>query len=340
MKTSAAVIMAGIIGLIVTAISGFALVPWLQKLEFGNISLNHKKTKRETPVMGGLMPALGFCTALIVTSVTDKLMGGDIVASGSLNVSEQYTKLWSGLIVTLCFGLIGFADDYLKSVMHQNLGLTVRQKSFAQLLASFVYLLGLSMGTGGLTYMFIPFVGMVHMSTLYWFIGFVLIYAAINAVRFTDGVDGMCTGVTLTTAVTLGVIAAMKGLFGFSMAASALAGACAGFLLWNKNPSKVMPGETGTMFLGGAVITIAFSINCPLILLPAGLVFLIEGISAVLQVVYYRVNGKQLLKAAPLHRQLEMSGMSEKKIALIFTAINILGGMSAVALMYFGGYAG
>ncbi len=340
MKTSAAVIMAGVIGLLITFVSGFAVVPWLQRLEFGNVRPNQKRTKQEIPTMGGLMVALGLCASLIVTVITDKIMGGDVVASGSMDASEQYSKLWSGLLMTVCFGLVGFTDDYIKAKTHQTLGLTVWQKSVAQLVVALVYMISLSMSMGGLPYMFIPFVGMVHMGVFYWIIGITIIYAAINAVRFTNGADGMCTGVTLITAVTLGIIAAMKNLFGFSMSASVLAGACIGFLLWNKNPSKVLLGETGTMLMGGAIIALAFSVNCPLILLPAGVVFVIEGLSAVFQVICYRINGKRILKAAPLHRHLMLSGMSEKKIAFVFAVINILGGIGAVALMYFGGYAG
>lgn len=332
--------MAGIVGFIITAVSGFAVVPWLANFEFGSIRPYQKRSSRETPSMGGLMIALGLCSSIAVTAVTDRVMGGNVVASGSMDASEQYTKLFSGLLMTLCFGLIGFADDYIKAKTHLPLGLTVRQKSIAQLVVSTVYIMSLSMCMGGLSYMFIPFVGAVHMGVFYWIFGIFIVYCTVNSVRFTDGVDGLCSGVTVTTAVSLGVVAAMKGLFGFSMAASALAGVCIGFFLWNKNPSKIFLGETGTMILGGAVVALAFSVNCPIILLPAGIVFFIEGISAVLQVVCYRINGKRILKAAPLHRHFEMCGMSKNKTVIIFTAVNILGGMAAVALMYFGGYVG
>lgn len=332
--------MAGLVGLIITAVSGFAVVPWLADFEFGSVRANQKRSSREIPSMGGLLIALGLCSSVAVTVVTDKLMGGEIVASGSMDASEQYTKLFSGLLMTLCFGLIGFADDYIKAKTHLSLGLTVRQKSIAQLVVALVYIFNLSVCMGGLPYMFIPFVGTVHMGVFYWIFGIFIIFCTVNSVRFTDGVDGLCSGVTVTIAVSLGVIAAMKGLFGFSMSASALAGVCIGFFLWNKNPSKIFLGETGTMLLGGAIVFLAFSVNCPLILLPAGIVFFIEGISAVLQVVCYRVNGKRILKAAPLHRHFEMCGMSKNKTVIIFTAVNILGGMAAVALMYLGGYAG
>lgn len=343
MKASAAILMAGIIGLLVTGVSGFAMIPWLRKLKFGQTILDigpkWHKSKQGTPTMGGLMFIFGTSAALIVTVVTDKIMGGDIVASGSMIASEQYTKLWSGLIMALCFGLVGFADDYIKVVMHRNLGLTIRQKTVAQLLIALGYMTSMSMGMGGSPYMFIPFAGMVHMGLFYWIFGIVIIYATVNAVNFTDGIDGLCSGMTVTTSAAIGAVAAMRGLFGFSMAASALAGACVGFFLWNRNPAKVFMGDTGSMFLGGMLVALAYSVNCPLILLPAGIVFVIEGASDVLQIVYYRVSGgKRIFKMAPIHHHLEMCGWSEKKIVSVFGIINILGGAAAVALMYFGGY--
>lgn len=343
MKASAAILMAGIIGLLVTGVSGFAMIPWLRKLKFGQTILDigpkWHKSKQGTPTMGGLMFIFGTSAALIVTVVTDKIMGGDIVASGSMIASEQYTKLWSGLIMALCFGLVGFTDDYIKVVMHRNLGLTIRQKTVAQLLIALGYMTSMSMGMGGSPYMFIPFAGMVHMGLFYWIFGIVIIYATVNTVNFTDGIDGLCSGMTVTTSAAIGAVAAMKGLFGFSMAASALAGACVGFFLWNRNPAKVFMGDTGSMFLGGMLVALAYSVNCPLILLPAGIIFVIEGASDVLQIVYYRVSGgKRIFKMAPIHHHLEICGWSEKKIVSVFGIINILGGAAAVALMYFGGY--
>lgn len=187
--------------------------------------------------------------------------------------------------------------------------------------------------------MFVPFVGTVELGLFHWILGIILIYAAVNAVNFTDGVDGLCGSVTLTTAVSLGVIAALKGLFGFSMAAAALAGACLGFVLWNKNPAKVFMGDTGSLFLGGMVVALSYAIGCPLILILAGVVYVIEGASDILQIVYYKkTGGKRLFKMAPVHHHLEMCGWSENKITLVFTAVNILGGAAAAAVMYYGGY--
>ena len=345
MKISAAVIMAGVIGLAVTGILGFVMVPWLRRLKFGQTILDigpkWHKSKQGTPTMGGLMFIIGVVSAVAVTFATDKIMGGDITGSGSLVPSELYTKLWSGIIMALCFGLIGFADDYIKVVRHRNLGLTIKEKTAAQLAVAVSYLVSIYMGSNGAPYMFIPFVGMINLGFFYWIFGIIVIYAFINAVNFTDGVDGLCSGVTFTTAVSLGVIAALKGIFGFSMLASALAGACVGFFLWNKNPAKVFMGDTGSMFLGGMVIALAYALNCPLILLLAGVVYVIEGASDVLQIVYFRISGgKRIFKMAPIHHHFEMCGWSEKKIVFVFTLVNALGGAGAVALMYYGGYFG
>ena len=341
MKASAAILMAGIIGLLVTGVSGFAMIPWLRKLKFGQTILDigpkWHKSKQGTPTMGGLMFIFGTSAALIVTVVTDKIMGGDIVASGSMIASEQYTKLWSGLIMALCFGLIGFADDYIKVVMHRNLGLTIRQKTVAQLLIALGYMTSMSMGMGGSPYMFIPFAGMVHMGLFYWIFGIVIIYATVNAVNFTDGIDGLCSGMTVTTSAAIGAVAAMKGLFGFSMAASALAGACVGFFLWNRNPAKVFMGDTGSMFLGGMVVAISYTLECPLILLFTGIVYVIEAMSDIIQIGYFKLtHGKRIFKMAPIHHHFEMSGWNEKKIVAVFSFVNAIGGLAGILLMHYG----
>lgn len=343
MNTAAVILTAGVAGFAVTGVLGFVMIPWLKKLNFGQTILDvdpkRHSSKQGTPTMGGLMLIIGTFAAIILAVTTDKLTGGDIIASGSLVPEEMYTKLWSGVTMALAFALVGFIDDYIKVAMHQNLGLTIKQKTVMQFFICLAYLTGLYMGMNGAPYMFIPFIGAVETGFFHWIFGIVMIYAAVNAVNFTDGVDGLCGSVTLTTAVAIGVIAALKGLFGFSMAAAALAGACLGFLLWNKNPAKVFMGGAGSMFLGGMVVALSYAIGCPLILLLAGIVYVIEGASDVLQIIYYKkTGGKRLFKMAPIHRHLEMIGWSEKKITLVFTAVNVVGGLAAVAVMYYGGY--
>lgn len=343
MNTAAAIITASVSAFAVTALLGFVMIPWFRKLKFGQTILDigpkWHMTKQGTPTMGGLMFIIGTLLAILLTVITDKLMGGDIVASGSLVPQEMYTKLWSGVLMAIGFGFIGFVDDYIKAVKHRNLGLTIKQKTAMQLAVCVSYLLSLYMGMQGEPYMFIPFVGAVEIGFFHWIFGIVVIYACVNAVNFTDGIDGLCGSVTVTAAAALGVVAALRGLFGFSMAAAALAGACAGFVLWNKNPAKVFMGDTGSMFLGGMVVALAYAIGCPLILLLVGFIYVVEGLSDVLQIVYYRATGgKRIFKMAPIHHHFEMSGWSEKKITLVFTAVNALAGAAAVAVMYYGGY--
>lgn len=344
MNTAAAILTAGIAGLVITGVLGFVMIPWLRKLKFGQTILDigpkWHSSKQGTPTMGGLMFIIGTVAAILLTVITDKLMGGDITASGSLIPSEMYTKLWSGVLMALGFGFIGFVDDYIKVVKHQNLGLTIKQKTVLQLLVCLAYLTSLYMGMQGAPHMFVPFIGTLDIGFFHWIFGIFVIYATVNAVNFTDGIDGLCGSVTLTAAVSVGVIAALKGLFGFSMASAALAGACLGFVLWNKNPAKVFMGDTGSMFLGGMIVALCYAIGSPVILLLVGIVYVIEGLSDVLQIVYYRVTGgKRIFKMAPIHHHFEMCGWSEKKIALVFSAVNILGGIAAAAVMYYGGYA-
>ncbi len=344
MNNIAAMVLALAIGFTVSALLGFAVIPWLHKLKFGQTILDigpswHKK-KQGTPTMGGIMFIIGTIAAIAVTVLTDKLIGGNITATGSGAVpAEIKTKFWSGLLMALSFTFVGFADDYIKVIKKRNLGLTIKQKTIPQLIICLAYLSSLYMGMGGSPRMFIPFIGDVNMGIFYWIFGVCVIYGAVNAVNFTDGIDGLCSSVTVTVAVSLGVIAAMRGFFGISLSAAALAGACSGFLVWNHNPAKVIMGDTGSFFLGGMVVALVYALGCPVILLPVGLIYVIEAMSDVIQIGYFKAtHGKRIFKMAPIHHHFEMSGWNEKKIVGIFTFINILGCVTGILLMYFGGY--
>lgn len=325
----------------VTASLGFVVIPWLHKLKFGQKILDigpawHKK-KEGTPTMGGILFIAGTLAAVIVTLVTDKLAGGDILAGDYPVPLEIRSKIIAGILMAVGFGLIGFADDYVKIVKKRNLGLTIPQKTVAQILVMAAYLVSLYMSMNRKPYMFIPFVGNVEMGIFFWIFGACVIYAAINAVNFTDGIDGLCSSVTLSAAAALLVIAAMRGLFGVSMVAAALLGGCAGFLVWNHYPAKVFMGDTGSMFLGGMVVALAYAVGCPLILLPVGIIYVIEGASDVLQIGYFKLtHGKRIFKMAPIHHHFEMSGWSEKKIVAVFTLVNLVGCAVGILLMAFG----
>ncbi len=346
MNTIAALVMALVAGIAVTGVLGFVMIPWLRKLKFGQTILDigpaWHKSKQGTPTMGGIMFIIGTVVAVAVTVITDKLMGGAITESAAeiFSGSALKTKFWSGLLMAISFGLVGFVDDYIKVVKKRNLGLTIIQKTVIQLLISIAYLASIYMGRGNDASMFIPFVGNVDLGFFYWIFGIAVIYAATNAVNFTDGIDGLCTSVTVTFAVAMGVIAALREFFGFSLLAAALAGACIGFLLWNKNPAKVFMGDTGSLFLGGMVVALAYAVDCPLILVFTGLIYVIEGASDVLQIGYFKLtHGKRIFKMAPIHHHFEMSGWGEKKIVGVFTFVNILGCVAGFLIMKFGGFA-
>ena len=340
MNTAAAFILSAVTAFAVTALLGIVVIPWLHKLKFGqtilDIGPNWHKQKQGTPTMGGIMFMAGTVIATVITLVTDKLMGGDILTGDYLVPLEIKSKIISGLLMAFGFGIVGFADDYIKVVKKRNLGLSIIQKTLAQVLIIASYLVSLYLSMGSKPYMYIPFVGNVETGIFFWIFSAAVIYATINAVNFTDGIDGLCSSVTLTAAVAFVVISVICKLSGVGVVASALAGGCAGFLVWNRNPAKVFMGDTGSMFLGGLVVALAFAVNCPLILLLVGIIYVIEGMSDVIQIGYFKLtHGKRIFKMAPIHHHFEMSGWSEKKIVLVFSIVNIIGSVAGILVMYF-----
>jgi phospho-N-acetylmuramoyl-pentapeptide-transferase len=327
----------GLLAFAITAVSGFGLIPWLRKLKFGQtikeIGPTWHQSKQGTPTMGGLMFYVGslvaVCAGLTIAMKEVQTITGVVY-------TNQVFSLCISMLTALGFGLIGFVDDYIKVVKKRNLGLTARQKTMMQLLVIIAYLGSLRLA--GCTFMFIPFYGSTgDLGVFFFLFGIVLIYGATNAVNFTDGVDGLCSSVTLSSAAAFIVIAFMRNNLGAGVVAAALAGACAGFLIWNWNPAKVFMGDTGSMFLGGMVVALAYAVDCPLILLPVGIIYFIEGLSDVLQIGYFKAtHGKRIFKMAPIHHHFEMSGWKEKKIVVIFTLVNIIGCAVGIALVKFG----
>lgn len=334
-----AMVMAVLLSFAIAALLGFVLIPWLHKLKFGQTILDigprWHKNKQGTPTMGGIMFIVATVGAIVVVFATDKIMGGDLVAGNNLQKNIFYTRFWSGIILALGFAFVGFIDDYIKVVKRRNLGLTVIQKTAIQLALCIGYLW--SMYMSGDTVMFVPFVGKVPMGWFYWIFGICVIYGTINAVNFTDGIDGLCSSVTITAAAAFIVIAFMRKNMGAGLLSSGLLGGCAGFLVWNKNPAKVFMGDTGSMFLGGMVVAISYALECPLILLLTGIVYVIEALSDVIQIGYFKLtHGKRVFKMAPVHHHFEMSGWKENKIVAVFSFVNLLGGLAAILVMYYG----
>lgn len=319
---------------------GFVTIPWLKKLKFGqNILLEDgpvwHKSKQGTPTMGGIMFIVSTVISVIAVLITDKILGGNLFAGETAVPDKMKVKLVSAVILALGFGIIGFADDYIKVVKKRNLGLTIMQKSIAQLVLMIGYLITLYIN--GLTYMKIPFVGAVELKWFFWIFGIAVIYGTVNAVNFTDGIDGLCASVTAVTAIAFTVAALMSKFFGISLLAAGLFGGCLGYLIWNHYPSKVMMGDTGALFLGGLVAGLAYAIDCPLILLLFGLLYVIEAMSDVLQIGYFKAtHGKRIFKMAPIHHHFEMSGWKEVKIVSVFTLVNIIGCVLGLVIYYYG----
>ena len=328
---------------IVTALLGIVLIPLLHKLKFGQNILTdigprwHAK-KQGTPTMGGIMFIIGIFVAVAVTFLTGKLTGFSLFSENDVISSQEKTKLLAGLLLALCMALVGFTDDYIKVSKKRNLGLTEMQKTVLQVIIIAAYLTTMVMSKN--TSMFIPLIGKISLDSLpgiifFYLFGACVIYGTANAVNFTDGIDGLCGSVTVPVGVAFAVIAYLVNNTSCSVLAAALAGACAGYLIWNHYPAKVMMGDTGSMFLGGLVAALAFSVNCPLILIPVGIVYVIEALSDILQIGSIKLRHKKIFKMSPIHHHFEMSGWSEKKIVAVFSVVSFAGAIAGIILMCF-----
>lgn len=326
-----------------SAILGYFLIPVLHKLKFGQNILTdigpkwHAK-KQGTPTMGGIMFIIGIILAVVVGLVLAQLSGFDVLSGNRVMSNQQLVRLISGLMMALGFALVGFADDYIKVVKKRNLGLTEIQKTIPQVLIIGAYLASLAICKS--TSMFIPFYGKVALDSVWGHIFFFLfgtcvIYGAINAVNFTDGIDGLCGSVTVPVGVAFAVMAFLMKNTTLGVVGIALAGGCAGYLIWNHYPAKVMMGDTGSMFLGGIVVALAYMAECPIILLPVGIVYVIEAMSDVIQIASIKIRHKKVFKMAPIHHHFEMCGWNEKKIVSVFTVVSFIGCAIGVVAMYF-----
>jgi len=313
-----------LLGFVVSAAVGAFLVPWLRKLKAGQMIREDGPTwhmsKSGTPTMGGLM-FIAACAVVCLTLGFPAMMDGDY---GHIFV----------LAFALIFGAIGFLDDLEKLKRKKNLGLTARTKFLLQLVAAiaFTYLLRIF---GYVTpSLYIPFwnVNLQLSEPLYFIFCAFAVVATVNAVNLTDGVDGLASGTSIPVCVFFGAVTFLWGeqYTTLGIFASALAGGLLGFLIYNFNPAKVFMGDTGSLFLGGAIVGMALVTNMPLIILVLGLLFVIEALSDVIQVAYFKLShGKRVFKMAPFHHHLEMGGWTgkkwtEKQLFALYTGISIL----------------
>jgi phospho-N-acetylmuramoyl-pentapeptide-transferase len=306
------------VSFLLTLAVGRFLIPELRKLKAGQEiradGPTWHRSKAGTPTMGGIMFILGAGVTVFVLGWRQMLAGSFV---------HLYLYLFA-----LAFGAIGFADDYRKVRQHQNEGLTAKQKFVLQLAAAVVFLC-LMRYEGFLTNaLYLPFVNKTL--TVNWvvylvFAAFVIV-GCVNAVNLTDGVDGLATGVTFVVMVFFTAVGAAWSVGGQqALFPAALVGGLAAFFVYNHHPAKVFMGDTGSLFLGGAVAALGFAFDMPMILIPVGIIYIAETVSDIIQVAYFKAtHGKRFFKMAPLHHHLELSGWSEAKLVAVFSAITLV----------------
>lgn len=339
------VVVATIISFLITYFSGKKVIPYLHKLKYGQTILeigpSWHKNKQGTPTMGGIIFILGIYLSIVIVMPLYYFL----TVKGNMRLQEPpltMLKIISGLLMALAYGAIGFLDDYVKVVKKRNLGLTALQKLLMQFLVVGSYLLSLyyaefSQGSSNATSTMIPFFGRVDFGIFYWPLAALLIVGMVNAVNLTDGIDGLCTSITFFAAIFFMLIAGFFSMLNLSIVTGALIGGCFGFLIFNMHPAKVFMGDTGSLFLGGLICAIAFTMDMPILLPIVGIIYVVEMFSVILQVTYFKATkGKRLFKMSPLHHHFEMCGWSEIKLCLIFDVITMLFGVLAAVLVVCG----
>ena len=305
---------------LVAAVSGLFLIPFLIKVKFGQEIREegpawHQK-KSGTPTMGGFI--------FIIATAVSVVLGAFITEVGEY--AEDTMCLAAMFFAALGFGAIGFVDDYIKVILKRNLGLRAGQKFSLQFLVALIF--SVWMVASGLieTDILIPFTG-YHLELGYIiYIPFVVLVmlAAVNSVNLTDGLDGLAGSITLFVSIFYLIVSAIDGTSAIAVFAASVAGGILGFLLYNKYPAKVFMGDTGSLFLGGAVSAMAIFTKNPLGLLLVGFVYVAEALSVIIQVTYFKKTGKRIFKMSPIHHHFEMCGWSERKVVAVFSFVTVL----------------
>ena len=307
-----------LISFAISAAAGPIVIPILRKLKVGQTVRDdgpqtHLK-KNGTPTMGGVI----FLLAVLITS---------------LIYAPQYPKVIPVLFMTVGFGIVGFLDDFIKVVLHRSEGLTPGQKMAGQLVvtAVFAYYM-VKISDVGLT-LKVPFSPNISLNPGWLSIPllFFVVIGTVNGTNFTDGLDGLAASVTVMVAVFFSVVALGTNA-GIAPITLAVVGGLLGFLLFNVYPASVFMGDTGSLALGGFVASTAYMMNMPLFLLLVGIIYLVEVLSVMIQVTYFKVtHGKRFFKMAPIHHHFEKCGWSETRVVTVFSIITALCCLVALA---------
>lgn len=301
----------------ISAILGPIVIPFLRKLKIGQTErkeLESHQKKMGTPTMGGII----ILASIILTSL--------------FYIKDQ-PKIIPILFMTVGFGAIGFLDDYLKVVLRRSDGLLAWQKMILQIIVTTVFVVYMLKYTDVSLTMLLPFSG-----GKYWNIGWVavplmyfVVIGTVNGVNFTDGLDGLASSVTIMVATFFSVVAIGTNA-GVSAITCAVVGALLGFLLFNVYPASVFMGDTGSLALGGFVAATAYMMQMPLFILLVGFIYLVEVLSVIIQVTYFKkTGGKRIFRMAPIHHHFELGGWSETRVVAVFSIVTAM--LCLVALL-------
>lgn len=305
---------------ITVVILGFIIIPILRKLKVGQIERDdgpqsHLK-KQGTPTMGGIIMIIAMI--LMVT--------GAYIFLSVQGQNETANRLIPMLILTIGFGVIGFIDDFKKLVLKNTKGLKPSYKMLGLLVISVIYVVYLVEGLHIGTDTYIPILKLYINIPIYIYIPFaiIVILAATNAVNLTDGIDGLSSSVSAIIITCLTVIGIMAGMKEIAVFGSIVIGATLGFLMFNLHPAKVFMGDTGSLLLGGVISAIALYLKMPLLLLVIALIPVLETLSVMIQVLYFKKTGKRFFKMAPLHHHFELQGWKESKVVIVFSLVTLV----------------
>ena len=302
-----------LVSFILTAILGRIILPILRKMKVGqNERLDGPRShlrKQGTPTMGGIM---------IILSMI-------IVGTCFCIINKSY-EILPVLLASFGFGLVGFIDDFKKLVLKNTEGLNPKLKMFGLLIISVIYVLYLINYKNIGTSIVVPYTDLEIVMPVWLYIIFtiVVMLGSTNAVNLTDGVDGLCGTVLGIITSSLAIISYKLGNYDVSAFSSIVSGSCFGFLIYNVYKAKIMMGDTGSLFLGGVISSVAIYLKNPLILLIIAIVPVIETMSVIIQVLHFRRTGKRIFRMAPLHHHFELSGWRENKVVVVFSLVTIL----------------
>ena len=306
-----------IVALLIVLISGPILIPILHKMKFGQ-SIRQEgpkshQAKTGTPTMGGLM----IMVAIVISTCLFAKLNMEVCLA---------------LFVMLGHCVIGFLDDYIKVVLKRNLGLKAKQKLFGQIvMALIVTYVGVNY-MGMKTDLWLPFSGMTFdLGLFYYFLVFFVLVGTTNAVNLTDGLDGLAAGTMTIAILAYALICLHFGKTDLAIFCLAVAGATIGFLWFNVHPAKVFMGDTGSLALGGALAAVAILTKTEILLAVVGLIFVIEALSVIIQVISFKTRGKRVFLMSPIHHHFELKGWSETKVVGVFWLTGLI--CSVVALL-------